>query len=216
MIRLLLITFLVIGWGRLSAQADSVAYSKNFVLYEGLYITFSDLKHNWPIPKEKINTKIEKNQLDFYSQLIESENIVYTERDGAPTKLNSAKVWGFCQNNVVYININKTFFRIPLFGAISYFVAAVQVNVATPGYNMFINSSGGTGTNNTTEMREFLLDFYTGTLTEFSFEALEELLKKDAAIYKEFSSLSKKKKKEMTSRYIRMFNEKHPIYFPKK
>jgi hypothetical protein len=215
MYRLILITFLVIGWGRIMAQSDSVAYSKNFVLYEGLYITFSDLKHNWPIPKEKISTKIEKNQLDFYSQLIESENIEYIERDGAPAKLNSAKAWGFCQNNVVYININKTFFRIPLFGAISYFVASVPVNVQTPGYNIFINSSGGTGSNNITEMREFLLDFYTGTLTEFSFEALEELLKKDATIHKEYSALSKKKKKEMTSRYIRMFNEKHPIYFPK-
>lgn len=194
------------------AQSDSVAFGKNFNLNEGLYLQYSDLRHNWPIPKEKIITKIDKNQLDFYTKLIESENVEYIERDGNPSKINSGKAWGFCQNNVVYININKTFYRIPVFGAISYFIAAIEIQTYTPGYNVFINSSGG---NTTTEMREFFLDFYTGNLKEFTVDLLSELLKNDEAIYKEYTALSKKNKKEQASRYIRKYNEKHPIYFPK-
>ncbi len=194
------------------SQGDSVAFNKNFNLHEGLYLTYSDLRHNWPIPKEKIITKIDKNQLDFYTKLIESENIEFTERDGSAAKINSAKVWGFCQNNVVYININKTFYRIPVFGAISYFMAAIEIQTFSPGYNVFINSSGGT---TTTEMHEYLLEFYSGTLKEFSVDLLAEMLKSDEAIYKDYMSLNRKNKKEQASRYIRKYNEKHPVYFPK-
>jgi len=193
------------------SQGDSVAFSNSFVLYEGLYLNYSDLKHNWPIPKEKINTSIDKKQLDFYTKLIESEDVEYVERDGKPAKVNSGNVWGFCQNNVIYININRVFFRVPVFGAISYFVAAVPVNTS-PGYNVFINTSGGS---NATEMREFLLDFYTGELKEFNSDLLENYLKKDEEILKAYSALSKKQKKEQASRYIRKYNEKHPIYFPR-
>lgn len=198
------------------AQNDSTVYSKNFVLNEGLYLTNSDLRHNWPISKEKIATKIDKNQLDFYTKLIESEDIEYTDRDGSISKVHSSKIWGFCQNNVIYVNYNRTFYRIPLFGAISYFVAAIEVNTFSPGYNVFINSSGGTSSGNSTELHDFLLDFYGGQLREFTISGLEELFKKDPQIYKEFSSLSKKKKKELVSKYIRMYNEKHPVYFPNK
>ena len=193
------------------SQSDSVAFSNSFILYEGLYLNYADLKHNWPIPKEKINTQIDKKQLDFYTKLIESETVEYVERDGKPTLINSGKVWGFCQNNVIYVNINRTFFRVPVFGAISYFVAAVPVSTS-PGYNVFINSSGGT---NATEIREFMLDFYTGELKEFNSDLLESYLKKDEEIFKAYSALNKKQKKEQASRYIRKYNEKHPIYFPR-
>lgn len=195
----------------LFSQNDSVAYGKNFALNEGLYLTYSDLRHNWPIPKEKISTKINKNQLDFYTQLIEDESIVYAERDGSTAKINSGKVWGFCQNNAIYININRSFYRIPVFGAICYFVGLVQITAYSPGYNVFINNSGG----NATEMREFILEFYTGKLYEFSPELLEELLKQDEVLLKEYSALTKKKRREQASKFIRNFNEKHPVYFPR-
>lgn len=210
--RVCLIIIYLINIVRVTAQADSVAYGKNFVLNEGLYLTYSDLRHNWPIPKDKINTKLDKNQLDFYSKLIEEEKIVYTERDGNSDQINAANVWGFCQNNTVYININKIFYRMPVFGSISYFVALVPVTVSSPGYNVFINSPSG----NTTEMREFLFEFYTGKLYEFSSDSLISLLKLAPEIQKNYESLSRKKKKEQATKFIRLYNEKHPIYFPAK
>jgi hypothetical protein len=200
---------------RLCSQGDSVAYSKDFTLYEGLYLTYMDFRHNWPIPKEKILTKINKDQLDFYSKLIEEDKIEYVERDGNNSTIRSEKVWGFCQNNVIYLNINKSFFRIPVFGAISYFLASIDVNAYSPGYNVFINGPVGNSTTNAKEIREYLMNFYTGNLIEFNLENLEEMLKKDDTIYKEFMALSKKKKKEQANRFIRKYNEKHPVYFPK-
>jgi hypothetical protein len=200
---------------KLHSQGDSIAYSRDFTLYEGLYLGYWDLRHNWPIPKEKIVTTINKDQLDFYSKLIEDDNIEYIERDGNKTRIKAEKVWGFCENNVIYINIGKSFFRITVFGAICYFPASVEINSLSPGYNVFINGPVGTTNTGAREIREFLMDFYTGSRVDFSLENLENMLKKDEEIYKQFMDLSKKKRKDQATLYIRKYNEKHPVYFPK-
>ncbi len=195
---------------------DSVAYTKDFRLYEGLYLSYQDFRYNWPISKEKISTKINKEQLDFYSKLLEEQEIIdYTERDGAEAKVQSEKVWGYCQNNIIYINQDKNFFRIPVFGAISNFIGTVEVVGYSPGYDPFMNAPINSTAAKTREIRQYLFDFYSGEIVQFSIEKLEEYLKRDEAIYKEFSALSKKKKKESATKYIRMYNEKHAVYFPK-
>jgi hypothetical protein len=195
---------------------DSVAYTKDFRLYEGLYLSYQDFRYNWPIPKEKINTKINKDQLDFYTKLLEEQEMIdYTERDGAEAKVKTEKVWGYCQNNIIYINQNNNFFRIPVFGSISNFIGTVEVVGYSPGYDPFMNAPINSTASKTREIRQYLFDFYSGEIVEFSIEKLEEFLKRDEAIFKEFSTLNKKKKKEFATKYIRMFNEKHTVYFPK-
>jgi hypothetical protein len=194
---------------------DSVAYSGDFRLYEGLYLGYQDFRYNWPIPKEKIITNINKDQLDFYSKLIEEEFVEYRERDGSVTKIESEKVWGYCQNNIIFINMNKSFVRIPVFGAISNFIGTIEVQGYSPGYDPFMNAPIGNTSVKTREIRQYLFDFYSGDIVPFSIEQVEEYLKRDEPLYKEFMALSKKKKKESVVRYIRLYNEKHQVYFPK-
>lgn len=198
----------------LKAQ-DSIAFTKDFRLYEGLYLGFQDFRYNWPIPKEKIITKINKDQLDFYSKLIEEEFIEYTERDGSVTKIKSEQVWGYCQNNIIFINQEKNFYRIPVFGAISNFIGTAEVTNYSPGYDPFMNAPIGSTANKVREIRQYLFDFYSGEVAPFSIDKMEEYLKRDEAIYKEYMTLNKKKKKELATKYIRMYNEKHLVYFPK-
>src|ERR1700741_3657123 len=128
-----------------SIAQDSIAYSKDFRLYEGLYLTYQDFRYNWPIPKEKIITKINKDQLDFYSKLIEEEFIDYQDRDGSVTKIKSESVWGYCQNNIIFINQDKNFYRIPVFGAISNFIGTVEVVNYSPGFDPFMNAPMNSG-----------------------------------------------------------------------
>lgn len=194
---------------------DSIAFTKDFRLYEGLYLGFQDFRYNWPIPKEKIITKINKDQLDFYSKLIEEEFIEYTERDGSVTKIKSEQVWGYCQNNIIFINQEKNFYRIPVFGAISNFIGTAEVTNYSPGYDPFMNAPIGSTANKVREIRQYLFDFYSGEVAPFSIDKMEEYLKRDEAIYKEYMTLNKKKKKELATKYIRMYNEKHLVYFPK-
>jgi hypothetical protein len=74
----LLIGFLCCSFIVASAQ-DSVMYSKDLRLYEGIYINYEDLRFNWPIDKEKIVTNVPKEQLDFFSKLVELDFIEYEE-----------------------------------------------------------------------------------------------------------------------------------------
>lgn len=194
---------------------DSIPFSKDFILYEGLYLNYQEFRVNWPISKDKIITSINKDQLDFYSKLIEEEFIVYKERDGNITKIKSDRVWGYCQNNTIFINLDKNFFRIPIFGAISNFIGTIEVASVSQNYNIFMNAPINSTQSRTREIRQFILEFYSGEITLFSSEKIEELLQPDEVIYKEFMALSKKKRKELSTKYIRMYNEKHLIYFPK-
>lgn len=209
---LLILSFF--GFTKLKAQ-DSIAFTKDFRLYEGLYLGYQDFRYNWPIPKEKIITKINKDQLDFYSILIEQEFIEYTERDGSVSKVKSEQVWGYCQNNIIFINQDKNFYRIPVFGAISNFIGTAEVVNYSPGYDPFMNAPMSSNAVKTREIRQYLFDFYSGEIAPFNIEKLEEFLKRDEVVYKEFMTLSKKKKKELATKYIRMYNEKHLVYFPK-
>jgi hypothetical protein len=194
---------------------DSIAYSKDFRLYEGLYLNYQEFRYNWPIPKEKIITSINKDQLDFYTKLIEQEFVEYYERDGSVSKIRSEKVWGYCQNNIIFINQNKSFYRIPVFGAISNFIGAVEVINYSPGYDPFMSAPIGSSQTKSMEIRQYLFDFYSGEVAPFSVEQLEEYLKRDEAVYKEYTSLGRRKKKELATKYVRMYNEKHQVYFPK-
>lgn len=194
---------------------DSIPFSKDFILYEGLYLNYQEFRVNWPISKEKIITTINKDQLDFYSKLIEQEFIEFKERDGSISKIQSNRVWGYCQNNTIFINLDKNFFRIPIFGAISNFLGTVEVASISQGYDPFMNAPMNSSQSKTREIRQFLLDFYSGEISPFSLEKTEELLKRDEEIYKEYMLLNKKKKKEFATKYIRMYNEKHLVYFPK-
>jgi len=208
-------TLVILSLFTKSKAQDSVAFSKDFRLYEGLYLGYQDFRYNWPIPKEKIITKINKNQLDFYSKLIEESIIEYQERDGSISKIKPENVWGYCQNNIIFINQDKKFYRIPVFGSISNFIGTVEVVSYSRGYDPLMNVPMGNTAYKTREIRQFLFDFYSGEIVPFSIDKTEEYLKRDEALFKEFSVLSKKKKKEQAFKYIRFYNEKHPVYFPK-
>ena len=64
-------------------------------------------------------------------------------------------------------------------------------------------------------MRQYLLDFKTGNVLDYDVESVELLLMTDPELHDEFAALSNKKQKQMKFLYIRKFNERNPLYFPK-
>jgi hypothetical protein len=209
----LILLFLIVIL-KLQSQ-DSVMYTRDFRLYEGIYTSYKEFRYNWPIDKDKIVTNLPKDQLDFFSKLTESDIIEYKERDGSLEKIKTEKIWGYCQNNVIFINQDKNFFRIPVFGAISNFIGTVEVVSYSRGYDPFMNTPINSTAYKTREIRQYLFDFYSGEIVQYSIDKMEEYLKRDAVLYKDFMVLSKKKKKEFAFKYMRLYNEKHPVYFPK-
>ena len=191
------------------AQSDSVICAENCALQEGVYLSFHDFKYQNSIHKDYISSNIDKNSLDFYSKIMLQEKVMIKAANQNSSEFSPVSAWGFCQNNALYLNFNGSFYRVPMFGSISYLPATVEVITPayyTPGYGMY-------GSTRTKEIRSFLMSIRDGKIIPYSQSKAEELISDDIELYKEFNLLKKKKRKEQISRYIRKYNERHPIYF---
>ncbi len=74
--------------------------------------------------------------------------------------MKTIDTWGFIQNNTFYVNFRENFYRIPVFGAISFLVA--NVTVMNPGFYdpRFGYSSAGANTREIREVSDQLLRWY--------------------------------------------------------
>jgi hypothetical protein len=193
-----------------SGQADSVICPTGLQIEDAVYLTYGDFRYNRGIKKEMVVSTLDKSQLDFMNKALSNE-IFYYLSDGGQKNARSEEVFGFVQNNTLYLNYNGRFYRVPVFGAISYFVASVVVS------NTFYDPRFGypAGSVNTTELREFVMNFYHGRIEDLTMQKAEELLSRDEALYAEFRKLRRRKQKEDLYRFIRRYNERHPVYFLK-
>jgi hypothetical protein len=211
----------------LYGQKDSVAYGTlGFQLKEGFYLNFTDLKLNQPITKRQIVDNSNQDGLDYFTQLVKNyDTLVIQNKEGKNKKIAVDSIWGYCQNNQIYTRFENDFFKVPLFGNASTYL--IFVKQTTPrSYNpwlydpYFNNANPGFGINNnnnatTVVTIQMLLDMQTGSINEFSLAGLEAILARDAALFKDYSNLSKKKRKQKAIFYLRKYNMLHPIYFPK-
>lgn len=190
------------------AQTDSVALSMNSRMEDGIYASYDDFRHNRPIKKNDIESTEDKTQLEFMSKVLFQENFKANYK-GEVRSLESKKVWGYFQNNTLYVNYQGDFYRVPVFGSICYLVA--NVVVVNPGFYdpRFGYAGGGTSK----ELREFMMNFYDGIPQEFSMDKIEELISRDPALFEEYKKLGRRKQKEQIYRYIRKYNESHPVFF---
>lgn len=198
----------------LRSQSDSVIVTELAPFNDGLYLSHNDHRHNKAIPKEDIVTKINKDQVDFYYKVTTTPKIEYI-REGTTYTVDPVNVWGFVQNKTLFINYKGIFYRVPVFGSISYFAGVVEV---TGYYTGVYDPMYGMGTGRavkTKELNEFIVSYYDGKVIGFDMSYLEKLLSTDDVVYKEFKSLSRRKRKKQVTRFIRMYNERHPVHYLK-
>ncbi len=195
------------------AQYDTDTTRNIFIYKEGVYLDYLQFRENKPIPKEKIVSDIDTSQLDFFTKIISKKSIQFYDVNGQVQQVEPSAVWGYYQNEILFINYKNTFYKVPVIGSICYFIGTEEVTYYSS-YGMGMSMGYPYGMNvpmKVKETREFLMDYYTGNIYLFSIEQLEEMLKADPALYTEFSNLSKRLKKKRYSYYIRLFNEKHSI-----
>lgn len=195
----------------LSSQNDSVMINELNPFTDGLYLTNNDHRYHKAITKDKIITPINKDQVDFFAKVTSGAKVDFL-LDGNTTSIDPINIWGFVQNNTLFVNFKGVFYRVPVFGAISYFAGVVEV---TGYYTGIYDPVFGMGTGRpikTKEVNEFLVSYYNGKVIPFDLEQLELLLKNDETVYKEFKSLSRRKRRKQITRFIRMYNDRHPVY----
>ncbi len=205
------------------SQVDSVnliEYSNDFQFNEGLYINFSGVKTNSPLPKSRIISEYDYNDPDFFDKVLAKSKVYYYDNIGNRNELNPDKIWGYSRNGFIYINIDNDFFRITLIGSVCHFIASHTTYSDYYNSPYYYNSFYDPyrmppASYPTTEMRQYLLDFNSGSVFDYTYQTIEALLMQDPELHDEFVALSKKKKKQLKFVYIRKYNEKNPLYFPK-
>jgi hypothetical protein len=212
------------------SQADSITemvkYTPGFRFEDGIFLNFDQVKQNRPIPKSQIITSIPYDDPDFYDRILQEKKIELYDNLGAKQEIGAKKIWGYSRNGVLYVNVNDDFYRITIVGTICHFVASLTTynNYSSPYYSGYGYPYGNyydpyspysAQNGGNTELKQYLLDFKTGNILEYDVQSIELLLMADPELHDEFAALNNKKQKQMKFFYLRKFNERNPLYFPK-
>jgi hypothetical protein len=194
---------------------QAIAYSPEFFFSEGVYLSFKDFRDNDPISVGNIISSLDREDEDFLAKVLAMEEFRYKTAEGKVQKLSIERVWGYSRNGNIYVNIQNTFNRVPIIGKICHFVANVTTYVTTFNNSPFNGyGQGGMMKVPTTELKQLIIDYDSGKILDFNAETLEDVLIRDSALYKEFSVLSNRKKRDSLFIYLRKYNSRNPVYFP--
>jgi hypothetical protein len=240
-----ILVFIIIAASLISESSVSgqekeglVKYTPDFRFTDGIYLNFDQVKSNSPIPKSKLLTSADYNDREFFNKVFSSEKIYFYDEMGVRQELAKNSIWGFARNGVLYVLIQNNFNRITFFGNICHFVADVTTYDSRNSYYSpygyydpyysYPYSYGGYSPYGSyyspyrqqsiarNELKQYIIDFETGKILEFTIDNVQLLLMKDPSVYDEYVQLPRKKKKELMFVYIRKFNEKNPLYLPEK
>ncbi|MFW5886313.1 MAG: hypothetical protein ACOCUL_01015 [Bacteroidota bacterium] len=190
--------------------------SDSFKFKEGIYLDFSQVKNDNPIPVASIITSREFGSRIFEDELLSKDKVEYFDAFGVKQGYETSKIWGYSKNGNLYIKIESSFNKITITGSICHFVANITKQVET-GYNPMIasnypyNYQSNVPTQFTSEIKQFIMDFSTGQIYDYNVENLKIILMKDEKLYDEYNSLKRKEKKKLKFLYIRKFNERNPL-----
>jgi hypothetical protein len=208
------------GFLKIKNNKDSTPYNKDYFFNEGIYLSYQDFRQCNAVPRALILTKIEKNQLEFYHKLVDLQDTIVYRKGKGISLISTDQLFCFVQNNFVYLNVEGTFCRIPVFGNISHFIGNISIEAFRsdgPFYDPSMNGASGITGNplRAKETREFIFDFYYGKTLLMTPENLEVILKRDINLFKEFSKLTKKQKRKKLYYFLKRYNDLHSANFPK-
>ena len=206
-----------------------VKYTPGFKFEEGVFLNFDQVRQNQPISKSQIITAIPYDDPDFFDLILKEKKIELFDNLGSKQEISTKNLWGYSRNGVLYVNVNNDYYRITIVGSICHFVASLTTydNYGSPYYSSYGYPYGGYPYNpyspysspyagqGNTELKQYLLDFKTGNILEYDVKSIEILLMADPELHDEFAALNGKKQKQMKFLYLRKFNERNPLYFPK-
>lgn len=188
---------------------DSVPWSQ-LKLKDGLYLDYLQFRQNKPVPRSQIISSYDSTRLDFLRTATSARTVKYKDAAGKQQEVNSASLWGFCENGSVYLRYNGEFNKIIITGSLCHFTSLFTSYVTT-GPTM----SGPTYGTPVQSTRQYIFDAEKGNIYDYTLPNIEMLLQRDPELYAEFMKLRKNQRKKMMFIYLRKYNDKHPVYFNK-
>ncbi len=205
----LLILLLVLVPRSLWAQMDTVwvPYEAGMDLRDGLYRDFREFRSNAPgVPMDRLRDEQGLPVRDVRAVL----SRMYWQPDtGDRQVVRPDRLWGFCQNDVIYVAAGNGFSRIGLIGSLCHMVHEVSYRDIDP----YLYPMGGV---TRTAVVHQLLDTRTGAFLPFLAGGMAEALKADPILAEEFGRLSKKERNKdaVLFRFLHLYNTRHPLLFP--
>ena len=213
--KLFIILFLILNLAGFSQIVDSVRYDFSFQFKDGIYLNFWQLKNNEPVEFQQL---IDNSDIDNLTEYFDTVKFFsFYDEFGILKKTEKAQIFGYCMNGKPYIYFSDKFNMLPSIATISFFVTTVMVTryyggALNPYYSGFYDVYPPNAYRKEPELRQFLLDFNSGIVYEYTTKSVEILIKRDNDLLKTYQSLSGKKKEKQKYDFIRMFNEKYPLY----
>ncbi len=189
---------------------QSTDYFGGMDLRDGVYLAFADFKNNAPsVPLEKLRDAEGQTVTDIRRV---NGKLQWRPDTGELRTIDLGRIWGFCQNDVVYIAGGNGFFRIGLMGSLAHMVVEQTYRDWDP--YMYGYPYGGV---TRTVLVQQLLDMETGNYLPFNAAGMDQALQHDPVLLEEFRALPRKKRNsdEVLFRFLRMYNDRHPLSFPK-
>jgi len=208
------------------AQSDSlkmIKYSPDFKFVNGIFLNFDYVKNNSPIRPSQIETTKDISSIDFYDIVLSEESIIIFDENGIKQEIIVDEIWGYSNQGVLYVQHNKEFSRVPVVGSLSHFVSmiTVQNNSGRDPFNNYYNPydfdpmrSSNRYSSSSSELRQYIIDFETGNIIDFTRKNLKALIVRDAELYEEYNNLRRRKQRKMLFLYLRRYNERNPLFIP--
>jgi len=177
---------------------------------EGFYLSFSDFKNKNVISREVLEML---NNSDI-NKILQQKSFSYIDSNGLIKNFLTKNLWGAYFGGALYINFNENFYKITTIEPISLIIVPVKtknfVYDYDPIWGYYYHYAPYAYTENT-QFVTFILDFNTGNFYNLSPDILLKIFANDQELYKEYSSLKRRKKKQLMFYYIKKYNERNPL-----
>lgn len=177
------------------AQEDSVKFSLQNPMKEGVFLTYKDFRRNTPISKDSIYV-IKKSESGLLGiKLKENEMFTYLLNGIKMTaKVSSVYAYKEKQDGRIYINYDKTFYQLATFGPIlSFFMK-----------HDYSPNIGAT---------LYMASIYDGHFSTASPKRLKQLIANDKELLKEYEDIGFKDRVNSVGTYIKKYDDRNSVYF---
>ena len=186
---------------------DSIRYTEGFQFNRGIYTSLQDFKSNNPVKPSDIITDIDSSSPKFFQYLLAQENFRFP-RNNEIVYMSPKEIFGYSDGSQVYYGAQ---YRFEVIGRIC---LLKEVDVVDS-YSSFINPGDkyeaareeGSG-------KLYILDFDTGAFFRCKPRKVEEIFQRDKALYREYENAGGKRKEKVLD-FIKEYNFRRPVYFPK-
>lgn len=202
---LLLLVFVTSYW--VTAQ-PKVRYTDDFYFERGVYPTMGDWKAHDPVKAQDIITDLDPASPGFFQELFQEPTFRYPKNNEI-VRLRPDEIFGYAQNGQLFYRTNYRFETIGAIGVLREVdLVDAYSSFIKPGESYEAAREEGSGD-------LYIFDYETGDFFKCKAKKLEAIFQRDAELYQEYKS-ARGKKSDRIKRFIKEYNFRHPIYFPKK